>query len=108
MIATSPVFMVNTYRANHDLYRISAARKASSVNPVAKRQQPPTPYEQSFYKQFAHKEASGISSSLEQLPPQELFNLKASSMKPYNQYQSRLQAYQPPVPMNGLLLDRFV
>ena len=41
---------------------------------------------------------------LHELPSVSLFQLSTSPLKPYGQYQSRLEAYLP-VPMRGLLLD---
>lgn len=41
---------------------------------------------------------------LQQQPSVSLFQLSSSPLKPYGQYQSRLEAYLP-VPMRGILLD---
>ncbi|CAH1209926.1 hypothetical protein PAECIP111891_03443 [Paenibacillus allorhizoplanae] len=41
---------------------------------------------------------------LQQLPSVSLFQLSASPLKPFGQYQSQLEAYLP-VPMRGILLD---
>jgi len=62
MISASPIYMTNVYRANHDFYRVSAARAAAPVKPVVSRQPLNLPFERLAYKQLAQTAASGVAS----------------------------------------------
>ncbi|NEW09828.1 hypothetical protein GK047_28315 [Paenibacillus sp. SYP-B3998] len=55
-------------------------------------------------KSFAASFSTGLG-QLDQFPSEALFQMASSSLKPYGQYRSKLQAYLP-VPMSGLLLDQ--
>ncbi|MNI06999.1 flagellar capping protein [compost metagenome] len=65
MLATSPLYMVNTYRNNHDYYRVSAVHRipAGQTNTIRPSMQ--FSYEQSAYTQYARKAASGLATFIQ-------------------------------------------
>jgi hypothetical protein len=104
----SPLTMVNSYKTNNDYYRVSAIQRISAGTKSAAKQPASTPFLQSAYQQSAQKETSSLARLLKSANNAEpLFQLEGSSLKPYGQYRSQLQAYLP-VPMTGLLLDRMM
>ena len=65
MIATSPLQMVQTYRTNHDFYRVSAVQRIPAGKANTIRQAVPFPFEQTAYSQYAHSVASRLSNFIQ-------------------------------------------
>jgi hypothetical protein len=106
MITTSPIYMINAYRVNNDYYRVDATRRILGGQQESPRQPRRSPIARSAYNQAAQTKASGLSTLLKSAQNVKQSAVSGTIANP-TPYQSQMQAYLP-IPMNGLLLDRFM
>jgi hypothetical protein len=104
MIATSPLYMIQTYKTNTDFYKISAVTRAANLQKRTAREPQDDPIQQSAYYQFQRNrnESSG------RLDQEALFRQDSPSPKSYTPYQAKLKAYFPQASTTGLSLDLMI